>query len=84
MDEQEFDEFYHASFRRLTSQVFLAPEFCGGDSCDAVRFDRMGVAPVGDRLVLVSLGEVGGPLEPEGLDQTFTELFAFAISKSRP
>jgi hypothetical protein len=41
-----------------------AEDFCGGSDCDAVWFDREALVHVGDRLVLVSLAEVGGPLEP--------------------
>lgn len=37
--------------------------------CDATWFDRMGVARVGDRVVVVSYAEVGGPLQPPGLNQ---------------
>lgn len=59
---------------------FAAPDVC--TECDAERFDRMGVAQVADRLVLVSLAEVGGPLEPEGLDASMEELFAAAVGKA--
>jgi len=62
-------------------RVRSAPEYCGGD-CDAAVFDRMGVAQFGDRVVLVSLAEVGGPLEPEGLDATMEDLFNAAITKA--
>jgi len=61
---------------------FLGTDVCA--ECDAVWFDRMGVAQVGNRLVLVSLAELGGPLEPEGLDATMTGLFAAAIDQARP
>jgi hypothetical protein len=62
--------------------IFSAPEFCGGGDCDAALFDRMGVAQFDDRLVLVSLAEVGGPLEPDGLDGTMDELFQAAVTKA--
>jgi hypothetical protein len=44
----------------------------------------MGVAQVGDRLALVELAEVGGPLEPELLERTMSELFAEVVSAARP
>ena len=59
---------------------FYAPDIC--TECDAIRFDRMGVAQFGDRVVLVSLAEVGGPLEPEGLDATMERLFDAAITRA--
>jgi hypothetical protein len=59
---------------------FYAPDAC--TDCDAIRFDRMGVAQFGDRVVLVSLAEVGGPLEPEGLDQSMDALFEAAVVKA--
>lgn len=59
---------------------FYATDVCTG--CDAIRFDRMGVARFGDRLVLVSLAEVGGPLEPEGLDSSMNDVFEDAIGKA--
>ncbi len=59
---------------------FYAPDIC--DECDAIRFDRMGVAQFDDRMVLVSLAEVGGPLEPEGLDDSMNELFQDAVAKA--
>lgn len=58
---------------------FYATEVCGGE-CDAIRFDRMGVAQFGDRVVLVSLGEIGGPLEPTGLNRSMDELLRAAIT----
>lgn len=63
-------------------RMFSAPDVC--TDCDATRFDRMGVAQLGDRLVLVSLAEVGGPMEPEGLDDTMTALFDAAVDRARP
>ena len=42
----------------------------------------MGVAQFDDRVVLVSLAEVGGPLEPEGLDASMDELFQAAVTKA--
>ncbi len=59
---------------------FYAPDIC--TECDAIRFDRMGVAQFDDRVVLVSLAEVGGPLEPEGLDASMDELFQAAVTKA--
>jgi hypothetical protein len=63
-------------------RTFSAPDVC--TDCDAVRFDRVGVAQIGDRLVLVSLAEVGGPLEPQGLDDTMTALLDRAITVRPP
>jgi hypothetical protein len=51
-----------------------AQDFCGGTECDAVWFDREGFFVVGDRLVLVSMEEVGGPLEPDGLAASMHDL----------
>ncbi len=59
---------------------FYATDIC--TECDAIRFDRMGVAQFGDRMILVSLAEVGGPLEPEGLDASMEELYAAAVDKA--
>ena len=59
---------------------FYAPDIC--EECDAIRFDRMGIAQFDDRMVLVSLAEVGGPLEPEGLDDSMNELFQAAVAKA--
>lgn len=54
-----------------------APDIC--TDCDAAWFDRMGVARLGDRVVLVSYAEVGGPLEPDGLDQALRGVLQRAI-----
>ncbi|HWM74857.1 MAG TPA: hypothetical protein VNQ53_14000 [Nocardioides sp.] len=59
---------------------FYATDVC--TECDAIRFDRMGVAQFDDRVVLVSLAEIGGPLEPEGLDGSMDDLFAAAVTKA--
>jgi hypothetical protein len=59
---------------------FFAPDIC--TDCDAIRFDHMGVAQFDDRLVMVSFAEVGGPLEPDGLDATMEELFRAAVTKA--
>jgi hypothetical protein len=59
---------------------FFAPDIC--TDCDAIRFDRMGVAQFGDRVVLVSLAEVGGPLQPEGLDGSMDELFNAVVTRA--
>ncbi len=61
---------------------FFATDIC--TDCDAVRFNRMGVAEVEERLVLVSLAEVGGPLQPTGLDRTMSALMSAAVTQSRP
>lgn len=59
---------------------FYAPDIC--TECDATRFERMGIAQFEDRMILVSLAEVGGPLEPEGLDESMMELFDAAVAKA--
>lgn len=59
---------------------FYAPDIC--TECGAIRFDHMGVAVFGDRMVLVSFAEVGGPLQPEGLDATMQQLFGAAVTKA--
>ena len=55
-------------------QLYLrdAKDVC--TDCDAVRFDRQGVVRVGDRLALVSLNEIGGPLQPGGLRASMGQL----------
>ena len=65
---------------RWWQRDFLAPDVC--QECDAVRFHRMAVGLAGDRLVLVSLAEVGGPLQPEGLDPTMEALVEAALARS--
>ena len=50
--------------------------------CDAVRFHRMGIGLVGRRLVLVSLAEVGGPLQPGGLDRAMDALATAALERA--
>jgi hypothetical protein len=42
--------------------------------CDAVYFDREAALRVGDRLVLVSSSELGGPLQPQGLRASMIRL----------
>ncbi len=59
---------------------FYAPDIC--TECDAIRFERMGIAQWEDRMILVSLAEVGGPLEPEGLDESMMDLFDAAVAKA--
>jgi hypothetical protein len=56
-----------------------AQDFCGGTECDAVWFDREALLRVGDRLVLVSLAEVGGPLEPDGLAASMHDVVDAAV-----
>jgi hypothetical protein len=50
--------------------------------CDAVYFDREAVLRVGDRLVLVSLSEVGGPLQPKGLEASMRRLTTTAAGRA--
>ncbi len=59
---------------------FLASDVC--TECDAVRFHRMGAGVVGDRLLLVSLAEVGGPMQPEGLDPAMEALATAALERA--
>jgi hypothetical protein len=47
--------------------------------CDAVYFDREALVHVGDRLIMVSLSELGGPLEPDGLADAMSDLAHAAI-----
>jgi hypothetical protein len=58
------------------------PDICPDGGCDAILFDRMGVAQFGDRVVLVSLAQGGGPLEPVGLDESMDELYRAAVTKA--
>lgn len=60
---------------------FLAPEVC--QECDAVWFDRQGAALVGERVVLVSFARLGGPLEPEGLEDAMKETFQVVVDAGR-
>ncbi|MEJ7831447.1 MAG: hypothetical protein WKF79_00895 [Nocardioides sp.] len=62
---------------------YAAPEFCP-EGCDAAWFERMGVAQLGDRLVLVSTLRLGGPLEPDGLDADMNQVFSAAINRAQP
>jgi hypothetical protein len=50
--------------------------------CDAVFFDREAVLRLGDRLVMVSLGEVGGPLQPKGLVASMRRLATIAARRA--
>lgn len=62
---------------------YAAPEACGSaaaDGCDAAWSDHQAVALVGSYLVLVSYREVGGPLEPEGMDARMDEILTAAAS----
>ncbi len=59
--------------QRYATWVYSAPEACS-DDCDAAWFDRMGVVRSDDRIAVVSFRELGGPLEPDGLDATMVEL----------
>lgn len=63
-------------------ELFLrdASDVC--EECDAVRFDRQAVLRIENRLVLLSLSEIGGPLEPEGLHRAMRQLTAAAIVKA--
>ena len=63
--------------------VYAAPEFCP-EGCDAAWFERMGVAQVDDRLVLVSTVRLGGPLEPDGLDAEMNQVFGAAVERAQP
>jgi|GEM_PF-912827 len=63
-----------ASFGAFT---YAAPEIC--TDCDAVWFDRMAVARIGDRVVVVSYAEVGGPLQPTGLDPVLRDVLSRAV-----
>jgi hypothetical protein len=56
-----------------------ADDFCGGTDCDAVVFDREALLMVADRVVLLSLAEVGGPQEPAGLAASMHDLVDSAI-----
>jgi hypothetical protein len=52
--------------------VRTADDVC--TECDAVNFDREAVLRVGDRVVLLSLSELGGPLQPKGLRSSMRAL----------
>lgn len=64
--------------------TYANPDACGGDGCDAAWFERMGVLADLGRMVVVSFREVGGPLEPEGLDASMEALMLRAASGSMP
>ena len=46
--------------------------------------DRQGAALVGDRLVVLSYAELGGPLEPDGLDPATVDLLRASVETARP
>jgi hypothetical protein len=48
--------------------------------CDAVYFDRQALVRVGNQLVLLSLTEIGGPLQPEHLTKTMSHLVHAAVA----
>jgi hypothetical protein len=50
--------------------------------CDAVYFDRQAALRVDDRLVLVSLYELGGPAEPTGLKASMRQLTTRAARRA--
>lgn len=52
------------------------------DECDGVWFDRQALVRDGHRLLLVSLNELGGPLEPEGLDQAIKKVVTAAVRRA--
>ncbi len=58
------------------------PELC--TECDGAWFDRMGVAQVGDRLLLLSYAVAGGPLQPEGLEADMRDLVRIAVDRAAP
>ncbi len=53
------------------------------EECDAIWFDRQGVAQVGERLMLVSLTKLGGPLEPRGLNVAMNQTLRAVIQTGR-
>ncbi|WP_134767822.1 hypothetical protein [Nocardioides sp. 1609] len=63
--------------------VYSAPEACT-DDCDAVWFDRMGVVADQGRMVVVSYRELGGPLQPDGLDATMRDVLLQAAGRGLP
>jgi len=50
--------------------------------CDGVYFDREAALRVDDRLVLVSLSELGGPAEPNGLKASMRQLTTRAAKQA--
>jgi hypothetical protein len=50
--------------------------------CDAVYFDREAALRLDDRVVLVSLSELGGPLEPDGLRASMRQLTTRAAKRA--
>lgn len=56
------------------------PEIC--TECDGMWFDRMGIAQVGDRLLVLSYAEVGGPLQPDGLETVMRDLMTAAVGRA--
>lgn len=62
--------------------TYLARDVC--TDCDAQWFERMGVLADLGRMVVVSYREIGGPLEPEGLDATMQDLMLQAAGRSMP
>lgn len=52
------------------------------DGCDGLFFEYQGVARIGSRLVVVTLGEAGGPVAPEKLSDSMETLFDAAVTKA--
>jgi hypothetical protein len=52
--------------------------------CDAAYFDRQAAVRIGDRLVLLSFGELGGPNQPDGLKTSMRRLTATAVRAAAP
>ncbi|MBS43309.1 MAG: hypothetical protein CMH83_09140 [Nocardioides sp.] len=57
--------------------TYAAPEVC--TDCDGAWFDYQGVTLLGDRLLLTSYAEVGGPLPPEGQAEAWAPLLDRAV-----
>lgn len=61
--------------------TYAAPEVC--TECDGAWFDELAVVLTGQRLVLVSHAEVGGPLPPEGLGARADETIEVVVAAAQ-
>ncbi len=52
------------------------------DGCDGFSLERQGIARFGSRLVVLSLTDVGGPVDPVGLQEDMASTFPKAITRA--
>ncbi|MGA8258273.1 MAG: hypothetical protein WB767_17020, partial [Nocardioides sp.] len=52
------------------------------DGCDGFSLERQGIAHVGSRLVVFTLTDVGGPIDPVGLQDDMAATFPVALARA--